>query len=347
MGYALFYKGNRKFSLEEVLSASPNENEVQIRVSFCGICYLDRRVFAGAMDHRVGLHTIIGHEISGEVIGTGSRVKRIKTGDRVVIRPLNWCGRCPTCEAGQSHICENLKMIGLDSPGGLQEVLLVPERIVYLVPEGVSLERAALTEPLAVAFHDVGRAALTFHEYALVIGGGIVGTMIALILKSRGIPSVLLETDPARRKKLEELGLKTKNPRDHDLREWLKKDSKGKGVDVVFEVSASEEGAQLMSDVLKPRGRIILVGIFSRPSPVNLKDFFRKELEMRGARVYTEEDFESALEFLGDERIPWDRIVGRVLPLAETEEGFRLLEKDPGILKLLVDCRRKNSSEAG
>ena len=101
-------------------------------------------------------------------------------GDEVVVRPLDWCGTCPACTRGFTHICQRLNFIGIDSPGALQEYWNVPARTLLSVPKGLGLRNAALTEPTAVALHDVRRSGLRVEEKVLVVGGGPIGMFMAV-----------------------------------------------------------------------------------------------------------------------------------------------------------------------
>ena len=152
---AAFYTGHKTFTLEEKDDPAPGPGEVQVRVAFVGICGTDMHVFHGNMDARVGSHRVIGHEMSGTVSAVGEGVEGVALGDRVVVRPLDHCGQCPACEAGHTHICHKLKFLGLDTDGALQEHWNVPAHTIHKLPAEMSLETAAMIEPLAVAVHDV------------------------------------------------------------------------------------------------------------------------------------------------------------------------------------------------
>lgn len=111
---AAYYTGNKTFAIESVQPVAPGEGEVQVSVAYCGICGTDLHVFNGAMDARVGSHRVIGHEMSGKITVIGEKVQDLNIGDPVVIRPLAACGSCPACQRGHTHICQNLKFLGLD-----------------------------------------------------------------------------------------------------------------------------------------------------------------------------------------------------------------------------------------
>jgi len=183
---AAFYTGNKQFSIESVAAVPPAANEVQIAVAYCGICGTDLHVYLGHMDQRIGNHRVIGHEMSGTVNAVGADVAGFVVGDPVVVRPLDACGECPSCQRGFKHVCQNLKFLGLDTHGAFQQQWNVPSHTVHKLPATLPLQHAALIEPAAVAVHDVHRGRVTAGEDVLVIGGGPIGMLIALVAKHVG-----------------------------------------------------------------------------------------------------------------------------------------------------------------
>ena len=108
---ASYYVSEGKFDIRDVNAVEPQADEVMLRMAYCGICGTDMHIFHGKMDKRVNPPQVIGHEASAVVEKVGSAVTRFAPGDRVVVRPLDWCSNCPACEAGHSHICMNLKFM--------------------------------------------------------------------------------------------------------------------------------------------------------------------------------------------------------------------------------------------
>ena len=117
---AAYYNGKNEFKIGDGKEPSPGPGEAKVKVEYCGICGTDLHIFHGKMDQRVDMPQVIGHEMSGTVTELGENVEGFEIGDRVVIRPLDWCGDCPACRAGHQHICMNLKFMGIDSPGAMQ-----------------------------------------------------------------------------------------------------------------------------------------------------------------------------------------------------------------------------------
>ncbi len=332
------YKGEKTFSVEEREKLPLAEGEVRLDVAYSGICGTDRHAFHGVMDDRIGQNAVIGHEMSGIITELGSGVFDWKTGDRVVVRPLDWCGECPTCQRGFTHICENLNFVGLDSEGSFQSSWNVNQRILHRVPDDVSLRNAALAEPLAVAVHDVRRSGASEDDFALIIGGGPIGILIAQVLRAGNIDFVLSEVNDTRLKIAAEMGIDTINPLKQDMEKELRSRNDGALADIVFEVSASAPGAISMTQFARPRGKIVLVGIFGKNPEVILKDFFWKELEMFGVRVYEGRDFDDALKILNDSKFPAEKIITNEYPLDEIEGAFKQLDEDLSSMKIIINC---------
>jgi 2-desacetyl-2-hydroxyethyl bacteriochlorophyllide A dehydrogenase len=310
---------------------------VRLDVAFCGVCGTDLHIAHGAMDDRIRPPQVIGHEMSGTVAELGAEVDGLRVGDPVVVRPLDTRGETPA-DRGHSHIGRNLKFLGIDAPGALQASWTVPAFTVHRVPDGLDLRQAAFAEPLAVACHDVRRGEVAAGQLVLVIGGGPIGVLIALVARARGARVLLVEIDERRRALADALGLTGLEPGDA-VDAAVAAASGGAGVDVVFEVSGSAPGILAATKHAAIRGRVVVVAIYPEPKPVALFDLFWKELEVRGARVYEPEDFEAALELLADGSLPIDRLLTAVEPIARVPELFAELLAGREAMKILVDCR--------
>lgn len=330
---AVYYEGAGSFAVGASVILPPGPGEVRLEVAYCGLCGTDLHIAHGAMDARIPVPMVIGHEMSGTVAEVGDGVAGIREGDRVVVRPLDTRESTPA-DRGFSHIGRKLRFIGIDAPGALQASWTVPASTVHELPAEVDLSLAALAEPLAVACHDVGRGELAPGETALVIGGGPIGTLIALVARSRGARVVLVEPDETRRGVAHDLGIEALDPDDDVVRALGEV-----GAEVVFEVSGSAAGILAATKHAAIRGRVVVVAIFPEPKPVALFDLFWKELDLRGARVYEPEDFEAAIHLLAEGALPLERLITAVEPLERVPALFDELKGGRQAMKILVDCR--------
>ncbi len=334
---ALFFTGNQSFELQSAVAAAPQPGEVQLRVAYCGVCGTDVHIYHGAMAHRLSLPQVIGHEVSAEIVHLGVDVTGWQVGDRVTVRPLNPGAEDPS-DNGQRHIGKNLKFIGIDSPGGMQTHWNVPTHTLHRLPESLSLKLGALIEPLAVACHDVRLAELLLGEHAVVIGGGPIGMLIALVAKQKGVNVLISEVNPARLALAQSLGLTAVNPSTADLVAQVDAFTAGAMADVVFEVSGVQAGVVAMTQVARARGRIVMVAIHAEPKPVDLFRFFWRELRLIGARVYEPEDFDEAIRLAASGELPLESLITQVAPLADAKTIFDTIDNNPAGMKYLLEC---------
>ena len=337
---AALYAGNKSISVGESVPQSPGPGQVRLQVAYCGICGTDLHIYQGHMDKRVDIPQVVGHEMSGEIAEIGPDVTGWQVGDRVVVRPLDPCGNCPACEAGHAHICYNLKFLGIDTPGAFQGWWTVPAHTLHRLPENLTLDEAALIEPLAVACHDVGRAQITPGEHVVVIGGGPIGMLVSMVAKHQGADVLVSEVNPFRVSFARELGLDAINPLEDSLEAAVDERTHGVGADVVFEVSGSQAGASTMTSLLRTRGRIVVVAIFSEPPQIDLFRFFWRELELKGARVYEPQDFDQAIKLAAAGTLPLSKLISAKLPLEGLQTAFEQIESSTEMMKVLIDTQQ-------
>jgi 2-desacetyl-2-hydroxyethyl bacteriochlorophyllide A dehydrogenase len=335
---AASYVGDQTFSVADRKAVEPGPGEVRIDVAYVGICGTDLHIKHGAMDRRVDIPAVIGHEMSGRIAAVGAGVDEWAIGEAVTVMPLDWCGACAACRAGNQHVCQNLVFVGIDAPGAMQQSWTVPARLLVRLPENLRLDHAALTEPAAVAVHDVRRSGLQAGEKALVVGGGPIGLLIALVAAAEGAEVVVSEPSAHRRAIAERLALRTLDPFDLGFDQAIDVWTEGAGAQVAFEVSGSEAGLAAATYGLGVRGRLVVVAIHNEPKPVALFRVFWRELSVIGARVYERRDFERAVQCVATGEIPAGALISAVTPLASTADAFEILEHGGDVMKVLIDC---------
>jgi len=293
----------------------------------------------GHMDGRIDMPQVIGHEMAGRIAEIGDEVDDWVVGDPVVVRPLDACGRCPACRAGNGHVCQNLNFIGIDSPGAFQSSWTVPAHTLHRLPAEMLMDLGALVEPMAVACHDVRLGEVAPGEKAVVIGGGPIGLLNALVARDAGAEVRVAEVNAYRLGIARSVGLETINPLEEDLEAHVEAWTDGGGADVVFEVSGSKPGAEVMTKVAKVRGRIVVVAIFAEAPKVDLFQFFWRELKMCGVRVYEPEDYDRAIELTASGALPLDKLVSERLSLDGLPDAFARLESGADAVKILIDTQ--------
>ncbi|MCT8161726.1 zinc-dependent alcohol dehydrogenase [Pseudoruegeria sp. SHC-113] len=332
---AAYYRGNRSFEIRSVEPRAPGKGEVQVAPAYCGICGTDLHVYLGHMEARIGNDRVIGHEMSGRITAIGEGVEGFAIGDPVVVRPLAHCGTCPACKAGHIHVCHKLNFLGLDTDGAFQQRWTVPAHVLHKLPDSLPLDQAALVEPLAVAVHDVRRARVALGEDVLVIGGGPIGMLVALCARRAGARVTLSEVNENRLALAREMGFAVLNPREVNVAEAINAATQGKGADVVFEVSGTQPGVDLMTEAVATRGRICMVAIHASKPQVDMFRFFWREIDLIGARTYEISDFDAAIALLA-EGIGAEALITDVRPLSEMEAAFKALTEMPNSMKTLI-----------
>ncbi|AXT26282.1 Zn-dependent alcohol dehydrogenase [Ruegeria sp. AD91A] len=334
---AAYYRGNKSFAVEQAQATAPGPGEAAVRVAYCGICGTDMHVYHGNMDARVGLNRVIGHEMSGVVEAVGEGVHTVQPGQKVVVRPLDHCGECPACKRGHQHICQNLKFLGLDTDGAMQEIWTVPAHTLHVLPDDLRMDHAALIEPIAVACHDVRLSGLQPAEDVVVIGGGPIGILVAMVARDAGGNVVISEVNPNRLAIAEKLGFDTINPTESDLVATINARTGDKGADVVFEVSGTQPGVDAMTAVAATRARIVMVAIHAQKPQIDLFQFFWRELQLIGARVYEPEDYEKAIAVVASGGVDADVVITDVNPLSDIQAAFEALDSSPTAMKSLIE----------
>lgn len=331
------YQGNRSFKVFKTKVAEPNKGEVRIKVAYVGVCGTDVHIYHGMMDQRVNIPQTIGHEMSGTIDAIGSGVTDFSLGDKVVVRPLDDRLIKPS-DKGFRHICEELKFIGIDSPGAMQEYWNIPAFTLHKLSSETDLKLAALVEPLSVATHDVRLSGLTKGETAVVLGGGPIGLLIALVAKDLGAKVIISEVNQNRIVKAKSLGLDVIDPTQVNLEVYVREKTQNRLADVVFEVAGVQESIDDMTKVAGIRSRIVVVAIHGKPKPLDLFKVFWKELKIIGARVYEKEDYEKSIALITSNKIPFQNLITDVQPLTNIQEVFESIDKNPDGIKTLLNC---------
>ncbi len=332
------YHGDKTFKVVDRKVVEPAEGEVRIKVAYVGVCGTDVHIYHGMMDKRVDIPVTIGHEMSGTIDALGAGVTGFKVGENIVVRPLDDRKAKPS-DKGFNHICEELKFIGIDSPGAMQQYWNVPAFTLHKLPATTDLKLAALVEPLSVAVHDVRMSGLQKGETAVVLGGGPIGLLVALAAQEKGANVIVSEVNEKRIVKAKELGLNAQSPLKIDLVDYVHKETEGRLADVVFEVAGVQPALDVMTEIAGIRGRIVMVAIHGQKKEIDLFKFFWKELKLIGARVYEKEDYENAIALISGSSLPFSKMITDVQPLSNIQQVFEKIDNNPDGLKVLMDCQ--------
>lgn len=341
---AAVYQGEGRIAVERWPRPEVPPGWALVRVSHVGICGTDLAILAG-QHPRARPPLIMGHEISGRVVeavehagadgGADGRGNRLEAGAAVTVEPLVTCGECAACRSGNAHVCKTLRLFGIDFPGGMAELMAVPPGRLHPLLEAVALDEGALVEPLAVAVHAVRLSAFRPGDTVVILGGGPVGLLTALVLRDSGARRVIVsEASPYRLRVARELGFTAVDAADRPVEQVLDLTA-GDGASVVFDAAGHPDVAAQLAAVCRIRGQIVLVGIYKKPTPLDLQAVAFKELSLVGSRVYTSDDFAFAGDLAASGRVDLRALITHVLPLERAAEGFGILAGGGNALKVM------------
>ena len=288
---ALVYTGTNEVTYREEPTPEPDTGEAKIRIEAVGICGSDMHAYHGEDARRVP-PLILGHEASGVVV-SGKL-----SGRHVVLNPLICCENCVDCGSGRSNLCANRKLIGMNYPGAFAEYITIQERNLIFIPEGMNPVHAALTEPAATSLHAVKLAEKVLHSAvsegrALVIGGGSVGLLAALILRSYGCTEILLcDTNPLRRESVLRTGCcevfdpeqEPKNFENH--------------FELVIDAVGMETTRHMAIRAVRPGGVLMHIGLQNSTGDCDFRKITLSEITIVGTYTYTQNDLQTSLELL-------------------------------------------------
>jgi 2-desacetyl-2-hydroxyethyl bacteriochlorophyllide A dehydrogenase len=334
---AVVFHGPNRFAVEERPVPEVGELDVLVSVHACGICGTDIHVLHG--EHIVKFPVIPGHEFSGEIVQTGSGVVNVKVGDRVTIDPNIVDHTCRYCRRGEINLCENLTAVGLNYDGGFAEYCNVPAVQSYKVPDSLSLDEAAMTEPLACCVHGIDRAGIVPGDSVVVLGAGSIGLMMVQLARICGAGHIIVsEPDEAKRHLAARLGADVQlNPLSQDVSADVTQIT-GVGADVVIESAGRLETAELAPKLARRGGTVLLFGVVSpdKLAKISPYEIFFRELSIRGSFVnpFTHA---RAIELLTSRQVELMPLVTHRFSL---DDAVRALEAapSPDAMKVLLMC---------
>lgn len=333
---AAVYCGVEDIQVKNVVEPEIGSGDILVRVEYCGICGGDMSIYAGKHP-RAKAPLVPGHEVFGRIESVGSAVNcEWKKGMRVVLYPVIACGHCAPCREGNAHVCETLRVVGIDRDGGFAEFVKVEPDKLFAIPDEVSDEEAAVIEPLAVAVHAVQNSTFRVGDTALVIGGGPIGNLVAQVLRASGASEVIVsEMKQYRRDLAERAGLKVIDPSAGDTQQALQRLIGSRFADTVFECTGFAGAYKDAIQCCKVRGHISFVGIPKTIPQVDILAILFKEIFTSSARMYSRKDYAGAIALLLRGAVDVLPLIEK-LPLKDAPEGFHKMKAADTSLKVLL-----------
>lgn len=341
---AMMLTGIREMEMKEISEpALKNPDDVKIKMKTTGICGSDIHYYTqGQIGSQIVEYPFtVGHEGSGIVTEVGRSVKRVKSGDLIAIEPAMPCWECDQCLAGRHHTCRKLKFLGCpgQAEGCLSEYIVMPERSCFPLSGKLSPDHGAISEPLAIGVYAVKKSLITGGLSTGIFGFGPIGMSVMLTLKASGIGNIhitdLIDERLSIAKK--EHATTTGNPlKDNIIDKILQ--AEPLGLDIAFECCGKQEAFDQTIELLKPGGKLIVVGIpeFERWS-MNVEKTRRKEISLQFIRRQVD-CVEQSLELMSKGSINISNMVTHRFPFDKTKEAFDLVAgyKD-GVMKAMID----------
>ena len=320
------YYGIEDIRYEELPVPNCGEKDVLIKVAYAGICGSDLHIYKKGMFIQ-NIPETMGHEFSGTVIKTGSKVHSLQAGDRVTANPMVTCGNCIACRTERRGSCETLGFIGEVRPGCFAEYIALPQEDVIKAPPDINLKKLALAEPLAVALNICRQAKPAPTDKVLIVGPGPIGLLTALVLKNVcGLENpTILGRSPARLSIAKALGMKTTTQLGDDSY-----------FDLIIEAAGNETALSTAVAHALPGGKICVVSIFEDDFIFDINTIVAKQLSIIGCNVYETRHIQESTKLLADGIIDPSPLVTDTYHLADCREAFAALcSKDKKACKIL------------
>lgn len=320
-----------------------NDDDVLLKIEQVGVCGSDVHYYeTGKIGSQVVKYPfIVGHECATSVVEVGKAVKTLNVADRVVVDPAISCYDCDQCNQGRENTCRNLKFLGCPGQieGCLCEYIVMPEKSLFAMSDSMTFEQAVLCEPLAIGIYAVEQATLNPDANIAILGSGPIGLSCQVSAKAENIDSIFMTDRIDERAKIAlDAGSKfVGNPDDHDIvKEIL--DLCPQGMDAVFECAGQQQTIDQSIELLKPGGKLMLIGI-PREERISfaIDKMRRKEITIINVRRQCD-CTSKAVDLIGSKKADVDFMITHRFKLEDTKTAFDMVASyDDGVIKALIE----------
>ncbi len=338
MKTAVYYK-NSDIRIEERPVPEISEDELLIKVKACGICGSD--VMEWYRIKKAPL--ILGHELAGDVVKVGSKVKGFKPGDRVVVTHHVPCNTCHYCLKGHHSVCDTLRTTTF-YPGGFAEYLRVPainvDRGTFLLPEGMSYHEGVFVEPLGCVYRGLRMANFKPGQDVLIIGCGVTGLLFIKTLKALGAGRITaVDINQFKLDNAAKMGAGETLHATGDAPGALRAQTGGRLADLVVLTAGAPSAVDMAISTVGRGGTILFFAPPGPDQPVNLPmaKFWKDEVTITTSYAAPPEDLQAAITLISSGRVEIKDMISHRFPLAETGKGFELAAASEKSLKVVID----------
>lgn len=339
---ALVLKEYNTFSFEDAPPPEVGPEDVLIRVKACGICGSDVHGMDGSTGRRIP-PIIMGHEASGVIEQIGSGVTEWQSGDRVTFDSTVVTRQDFYSQKGTFNLSDFRKVLGVScgeyrQHGAFAEYVAVPQSILYRLPEGLSFEQAAMTEPVSVAFHAVNLLPSEINDSAVVVGCGMIGLFVIQALRIKGCGKIIaIDLDRSHLDMALKFGADFAIKSDEgETIDTIKNLTHGRGADLAFEVVGIAPTVTMAINAVRKGGKVGLIGNLSPKVELPLQAVVTRQLTLYGSCASAGE-YPACLDMIASGRVKVDEMISAVVPLSEAASWFDRLHKgEPGLMKVIV-----------
>ena len=317
-------------AFETLPDPTPEAGQLVVKVGRCGICGSDLHMTEDAA-YGCQHGDVLGHEFAGEVVDLGPEVEGLKTGDLVSVIPLKSCGCCEHCRKGEVQWCAQF---GLQGGGYAEYALTRPNQCIKL-PGEISLADGAIIEPLAVALHGVNLSGLKAGDKALVLGAGPIGLAVAFWAKRIGATVALQDIAAFQQDRALGMGADGFVVDPHDPVGSAERALGGKA-DMVFECVGIPGLIDQAVQQVRNRGIVLLLGLCTRPDPINSFAMLSKEVSLVTSAFFTVPEYQASLDALAEGAMEPRLLVTDTISLADTPAVFESLKRRTEQCKVLI-----------
>lgn len=323
----------------DVEAPSPGDNEVILQTKRIGVCGSDIHVYHG-MHPYTGYPVVQGHEVGGVVAAIGKNVTHVKPGDKITFMPQVTCGQCYPCQHGMYHICESLKVMGFQTGGAAQEYFALPAENVLKLPDTMSLDQAAMIEPIAVTVHAIARGGGAAGKRVIVLGAGPIGNLTAQVAQALGATAVMItDISPYKLEMARRCGIGiTVNTAAENLGEAIARHFGPDKADLILECVGIETTMTDAIQYARKGSTIVVVGVFGKKPQVDLGLVQDRELSLVGTLMYQKPDYEVAIDLAANGRLKLDEMITHRFPFDRYLDAYHAIEESGGnYLKVMIE----------
>jgi len=325
---AVYLEAPKNIRLTDIPEPVAEPGRAIVKIRAASICGSDVGAYRGH-NVLVSYPRIIGHEAAGEIIQIDANEAGLKVGDRVVLDPYVYCGKCYPCSIGRTNCCENIEVLGVHRDGAMTERFSHPVHLLRKIPDDMPWNLACLAEPLTIALHSIHQAKVKSGEIVTIIGAGPIGLLIGLVALHYGAIPVLVDILDARLEFAVSLGIvHTINSARENVLERIRSIADGGLSHAVIEASGANQAIRASFDYVSYAGRIVFTGWPKTDTELPTALITKKELDVRGSRN-SKGEFEEAIELIHSAKVDVGAVISKTVPFSELPRAVQEQSESP------------------